>query len=374
MTGKTILMLGGQLTSLVNFRGPLIRELIAQGDRVVAVAPEPEEPWLTKLKEMGADYHEIKLSRTGLNPFADLGTFIRLVRLIQKIKPDVVFAFQAKAVVYGLPAALCAGVKRRVAMIEGLGQGFGSNRKGWRRKLVCFLVPRLYKTSLKSAQSVIFLNPTDLNDFTTMKIIPAPKAILIDGIGVDLDHFKPQPLPPNTSLHFMMVARLLVEKGVRTYLEAAKEVKKIHPECRFSLYGAEDKSHAGVPLAEVQRQESVVWRYVNDLREALSSCHVFVLPTTYREGLPRSTLEAMATGRAIITTDVPGARETVVDRVNGLLIRPSSVKGLVEAMLYMVDHNTDVQKFGEASLAMARDRFDVRNINRIIISTLRGGV
>ena len=230
-----ILLLGVQLTSLVNFRGPLMRDLIAAGHEVVAIAPEPAEPWLSQLKALGARYIEAPIARTGLNPLKDAKSLIWLWRKLRAEKPDVVFAFQAKAVIYGIPAAWLAGIRRRVAMIEGLGQGFVKDGpQSLKRRVLGAVLPALYWLGLRKAQTVLFLNPDDEAEFRQLGIIRHQKAVQIPGIGVDLVHFSQQPLPAGPPV-FLMLARLLIDKGVREFAAAAKAIRKNHPEARFQL-------------------------------------------------------------------------------------------------------------------------------------------
>ncbi len=367
-----ILLIGVQLTSLANFRGPLIRDLVAAGHEVVAVAPEPKEPWLTRLRECGARYVEAPLQRTGINPLADLALTWWLARLCRHEKPDVVLAFQAKAVIYGLPAAWLAGVKRRCAMIEGLGQAFSDEPiQGFKRKLIAGLLPALYKWSLKAAQLVFFLNPDDRAEFRARGIITKQhQAVEIPGIGVDLDHFQVQPLP-ESGMSFLMMARLLADKGVREYAEAARLVKARFPDAVFNLLGPFDSSPAGVTKAEVSSWKSVTYLgETPDVRPFLAGSHVFVLPTFYREGMPRSILEAMASGRAIVTTNVPGARATVVDGVNGFLVHPKDVAALAATLTKLCEQPELVSALGQASRKLAEEKFEVGRINRMIISAM----
>lgn len=364
-----VLLLGVQLTSLVNFRGPLIRDLVAAGHEVVAVAPEPVEPALSQLQAIGALYREAPLARTGLNPVADLSVFLWLVRLFRQEKPDALLAFQAKAVIYGIPAAWFARILHRVAMIEGVGQGFIQTKGGLKRRIVRFLVPLLYRISLSFAQAIIFLNKDDEADFRAHGIVHRQRVLQIPGIGVDLSHYAAQPLPP-LPLTFLMIGRLIVDKGVREYLAAAQRVKALYPDVRFQLLGARDRSHVGIPVGEVEAGGAVEYLgEVQDVRPILAGCHVFVLPS-YREGMPRSTMEAMATARAVITTDVPGARETVMDQKNGRLVRARDTESLAAAMIALIQSPEQVQCMGQQSRVLAEQRYDVHRINQLILSVL----
>lgn len=367
-----ILVLGGQLAALANFRGPLIRDLIAAGHEVVAVAPEPAEPWLGQVKALGATYIEAPLQRVSLNPFADLAFMVWLWRIFRKERPDVVFAFQAKPVIYGMLAAALAGVKRRIAMIEGLGQGFANTAGSWRRRLAGAVLPLMYKVALRFAHEVIFLNADDVDDFTRLGIINGQKVRQIPGIGVDLQHFAQQALPEGP-VTFIMIARLLIDKGVREYAAAAAAVKQQYPDACFLLLGPYDPSPAGIRSDEVESWSQLEYLgATSDVRPYLAVAHVFVLPTFYREGMPRSALEALAVGRVVITTDSPGARETVVAGSNGYLVKPRSVAELSAAMLAVLQHPHQLAAMAVASRKMAEERFCVQAINRQIIDAIQG--
>jgi len=367
------LVLGSQIASLVNFRGPLIRDLIRLGHQVVAVAPEPAEPWLSQLKALGATYIEAPMARTGINPVADLKLTVWLWQLFRRERPDVLLAFHAKPVIYGGIAAVLAGIKHRTAMIEGLGQGFATEAPTLGRKLVRLLMPLLYKAGLAGAHVVFFLNQDDEAEFRARGIIKKQKVVQIPGIGIDLAHFAPTPVPP-PPITFFMMARLLAEKGVREFAAAAAIVKAKYPQVKFQLLGQPENGKAGVPLNEVRQFQAIEYLgETSDVRPYLSACHVFVLPTFYREGLPRSILEAMATGRAILTTDAPGARETVVAGVNGYLVEKRHAAALAAAMERLLQEPDQLQAMGNASRALAEQRYEVGNINRQIIAALTDG-
>lgn len=371
-----VLLLGVQLASLVQFRGPLIQDLVAAGHEVVAVAPEPQEARCAELRALGARYVEAPLQRTGLNPLADLRLAFWLWRMFRREKPDVLLAFQAKAVIYGLRAAAAAGIRRRVAMIEGLGLGFISGGDGWKRRLARLMIPVLYRASLGAAHAVIFLNPDDEAEFRTRGLVgkAGQEVVRIPGIGVDVGHYAQEPLPPGPPFTCVMIARLLVDKGVREFAEAARLVRRDLPGTRFVLFGPADSGPAGIPLAEVEgwnREGVLIYEgETADVRPGLAASHVFVLPTSYREGFPRASLEAMATGRAIVTTDAPGAREAVRPGVNGLLVPPRNATALAETLVSLLRQPHLLTAFAKASRQKAVESHDVRGVNRQILSCL----
>lgn len=367
-----ILVLGNAARSLVNFRGPLIREMLGRGHRVTAASGEPDRSAAATLAQWGAAYEAVPLGRTGLNPFADLATFLALVRLMRRVRPDVLFAHTIKPVVYGLLAARAAGVPRRVAMITGLGYAFGDGQEA-KRRLARSMGALGYRSALRLAERVIFQNPDDRVLFVQRGLVSARKAVEVAGSGVDLAHYAPAPLPDGP-VTFLMVARLLADKGVREFAAAARIVRQAHPQARFVLVGPPDPNPAAIGVEELeawQREGAISWAgALDDVRPALAACHVFVLPSYYREGLPRSILEAMATGRAIITTDAPGCRETVVAGQNGLLVPPRDAPALAEAMLRLAADRAFVAAAGQASLALARETFDVAKVNAEILEVV----
>jgi glycosyltransferase involved in cell wall biosynthesis len=276
-------------------------------------------------------------------------------------------------VICGVPTASLAGVPRRTAMIEGLGQGFRSDG-GWKRRLLSGLLPRLYRAALAHAHVVFFLNDDDVADFRALGILrPDHHVVKLPGIGVDLQHYveAPQPDGPPT---FLMVARLLRDKGVLEYARAARRVREVFPEARFHLLGPPDPTPAGVPVDEVRALTDVTWLgETSDVRPYLAACHAFVLPTWYLEGLPRSILEALATGRAVVTTTIRGARDTVVDGSNGHLVPPKDADALADALLDLLRHPDRFATMGHASRRLAEARFEVGAVNRRIRDALLGG-
>jgi glycosyltransferase involved in cell wall biosynthesis len=362
-----LVFLGVQLTSLVRFRGPLIRALKSAGHEIIAIAPDPDPYWQAQLAECGASYIEAPIARTGTNPVRDIAAFFWLWRTLRAQKPDVLFCFQAKAVIYGLLAGWLAGVSRRVAMIEGLGQGFIPGA-GFKRQIVRLCVPLLYLISMPAAHKVIFLNPDDELDFKRRWLVRPQQAVRVPGIGVDLEHFAQTPLPA-PPLVFLMIGRLIIDKGVREYAAAAKIVRAKYPAIRFWLIGEPDTSHVGVPAVTLADVEYL--GVLTDVRPSLASCHVFVLPS-YREGMPMASMEALAMGRPIITTDVPGAREMVVQSANGLLVKAKDSNELAAAMIKMIDLAETLGQKGRASRVLAETRFDMRQINRTVMSILLG--
>ena len=272
-------------------------------------------------------------------------------------------------------AAWWANVPRRIAMIEGLGFVFtpGAGRPSFKRRALKWLVMGLYRMGLSCAHRVVFLNPDDQREFVEAGLLPAPKAFLLGGIGVDLEQWRPVPsvIEPAT---FVLAARLLREKGIEQYAQAARMVKQQYPHARFILLGGLDDNPGALSRPDVQAwvNEGILeWPGHVPVQPWLAQASVFVLPS-YREGVPASTQEAMAMGRAVITTDAPGCRETVVDHVNGFLVPVRNPHVLAEKMRRFIEQPDLIVSMGEASRRMAEERFDVHKVNQRLIGVLLG--
>lgn len=359
------MVVGAQPEYLTNLRGPLIRELVAAGHRVTAVGAAEHASVREKLESWGAHYRVVPIQRAGLNPIADLRAIAGLYALFRRERPDVVFAYTVKPVVYGLPMAWLAGVRRRFAMIAGRGYAFMEGAE-FKRRLARTLASAAYRIGLSATQAVAFQNEDDLALFRERKILPKSlKTIRIFGSGVDLDHYTASP-PPEGPPTFLMIARLLRDKGVPEYAAAARIVRRTRADARFLLVGPYDHSPNGLKPAEVEGwvADGLIdyAGEADDVRPWLARAHVYVLPSKYGEGVPRSVLEALSTGRAVITTDAPGCRDTVVDG-SGYLVRPGDVDDLAAAMLRATEDPAGTAAMGKAGLELARRRFDVRAVN-----------
>ena len=354
--------------SLLHFRGPLIDALLASGQSVhVAVPDLPfSSPIRSRLEANGVSVHDIPLQRTATNPGADFRLLIHLVRLLRQVRPQRVLGYTIKPVVYGMLAAWLARVPQRFALITGLGYAF-QDAEG--RGAVRTLVKRLYSLSLGCAHKVFFQNPDDEGLFRKLGLVPdrVPSCV-VNGSGVDLDFYKVAPVP--VGHHFLLVARLLGDKGVREYAEAARRIRLQHPEVFFHLVGWLDENPDAISQQELDgwfEDGTLVFHgRLADVRPVVAGCSVYVLPS-YREGTPRTVLEAMAMGRAIITTDAPGCRETVVHGENGFLVPVRSVDGLVAAMQRFLEDPTLVEKMGRRSRAIAEEKYDVHKVNAVML-------
>ena len=370
---KTIAIISNQAFSLINFRGKLIQALVDEGTRVYALAPDYSDELRQTLKLLGAEPIDYNLVRTGMNPVMDCFNMFRLAIVLRSLRPDVTFAYYIKPVIFGTLAAWLARVPYRVSLIAGLGYVFTDSSEGWSRKRLLLRagVSWLYQLALGRAHRVVFQNEDDITEFVQAGLVAAEKVVLISGTGVDLNQWPISP-PCTQSITFLMAARLLREKGIVQYADAARQIKEHYPEVRFMLLGGLDPNPGGLKSAEVQAWVDdglLEWPGHVPVQPWLMQTSVYVLPS-YREGLPRSTQEAMAMGRAVITTDAPGCRETVDDGVNGFLVPVRDVNALVAAMLRFIENPDLIESMGQQSRRLAEERFDVHRINAKLLEVL----
>ena len=376
MKNKFVLI-ASHAKSVINSRRNLIDDLQNNSMDVHVLIPKlssiDNDVTRKKIEEIGVTVHEVHLNRTGLNLISDFIAFIHIVITLWKIKPDYVISYTIKPVIYGTLAAKIAGIKHRFALITGLGSVFNEG-KSKRSKSLLFIVKHMYKVSLLGAEKVFFQNPDDMRLFQKYKIVSALQSCVVNGSGVDLDYYKFSNPPGKIS--FLLLARLLNSKGVRIYFEAAQIVKSLYPNIEFSLAGhIDDLNNDSISRGEldswIERKVINYYGQMSDVRTAIANCSIYVLPSFYREGVPRSILEAMSMGRAIITTNTPGCKETVIDGENGYLIDPKSVSKLVDAIMKFVNQPETVRKMGVKSREMAEEKYDVYKVNDFMLRKMK---
>lgn len=359
--------------SLTNFRGRLLAAMVRAGHDVIACAPDDDPATEASLQAMGVRYRRISMQRTERNPLGDLRTLWDLVRLLRDERPGVVLAYTQKPIIYGGLAARLAGNTRFHAMVSGLGHVF-SDDGGKPRRLLQLLVAVLYRAAVAKAETVFVFNRDDDAEMRRWRILrPSHRVVQVPGSGIDTSRFAVQPLPAGAPV-FLLVARLLRSKGLAEFAEAARLVRERFPAARFQLLGPLDPNPAGVTLDELAAwNASGGVEYLGETKDVapfLARASVFVLPTFYREGLPRTILEAMATGRAIITTDAPGCRETVEPDRNGYLVPVRDAAALADAMVPFLRDPELAARMGARSRQIAEARFDVEKVNALLLSTM----
>lgn len=371
------LVIAGYAPSLIGFRGPLISALQEKGMHVHVAAPDLllGDAVRVQLEAKGLVVHNIPLQRTGTNPLRDFRSLWSLWRLLRRVQPHYLLSYTVKPVIYGTLAAWLAGVPHRFALITGLGYAFmeQSSGSGPKRGRVKALVQSLYFHALAKAHKVFFQNPDDEAVFRRLGLLPpAVPSVVVNGSGVDVTAYAVAPQPA-TGMQFLLIARLLGDKGVREYAEAARRIRATNPSVHFALVGWIDSNPDSISQQELDRwvNEGTV-NYLgrlSDVRPAIACSHVYVLPS-YREGTPRTVLEAMAMGRAVITTDAPGCKETVVDGHNGFLVPVKSVDALEQAMLKFVNDPSLVTRMGNRSRRVAEEKYDVHKVNAVMLDEM----
>lgn len=369
---KTIIVIGALPRSLYNFRGELIRRLVSHGYKVIAMSAPATDGEILKIKDLGADFVSYPVSRNSINPFKDINTLLFFRKFFKLTKPEYIISYTIKPVVWSGIATFGLDFINFSAMITGL--GFAFDKSSFFRKILMFIVSFLYRLSLSRAKNVIFQNRDDLDFFVSKKIVSSKVCHKVPGSGVPIEQFPFTCMPPQ-GMVFLLISRLLNEKGIRYFVEAAKKIKHIYPLVRFQLLGPTDPSLDGISIDEVTKwHDEGIIEYLGetiDVRPYLANCHVFVLPSYYGEGLPRTILEAMSMGKAILTTDNVGCREPVVDGLNGFLVPIKNSTAIAEKMKWFIEHPTETKKMGVISRSLIEDKFDVKKVNEIIFDILK---
>ena len=394
---RRIALLCNHAPAVAGFRGPLIRDMVKRDAVVYAFAPNYTDRTKKQVVELGAVPVDFQMNRTGANLVQEMLAVVRLERLLRGLRIDVCLGFMTKLVVYGSIAAFFAGVRNRYSMIEGLGYFFTKDDRkvDLRKTLIRSAITLLYRLCLPLNRTLFFLNPDDPADLAAEGALGRTSVLVLDGgIGIDIREYTSASLD-GESVTFLLVARLLREKGVREYVSAAERLKQAYPQVRFVLVGSEDTNPGGIGETEARdwvERGTLDWPgAVPDAKPWYRSANVYVLPS-YREGMPRTVLEAMALGRPVITSDAPGCREAVqrldsnetidlrsgrfpaTGRVihgrNGFLVPVRDVEALAEAMEYFVVNPELIPRMGAESRRLAEERFDVRKVNARILQEI----
>lgn len=344
--------------NIANFRAGLIRTLIEKGCEVIAVAPP--DAHASRLVSMGCRFIPIDMENKGANPLKDAGLFLRYLRILRREKPDAFLGFTIKPNVYGSLAAQACGIPV-INNVSGLGTAF--IRDSWLTRVV----KGLYTLAFARSSSVFFQNGDDRQLFIEQNLVEAGRTALLPGSGIDLEHFKPaaRDAPGPHGFRFLLIARLLYDKGVGEFAEAARILKAQLPEASCALLGFLDADNrTAVPLSEVERWTSAgtleYFGAADDVRPHIAAADCVVLPS-YREGTPRTLLEAAAMGKPIVTTDVPGCREAVEHGRTGLLCGAKDAAGLAARMIEIASMTPlERQAMGAAGRQKMEREFDER--------------
>ncbi len=365
-----VLLLSSHTPSLFWFRVDLMKEMQKEGCEVIAAAQMLEADWEGRFAEIGVKYRQIRVARNGLNPFGDIITLKDIEKLILKEHPDKIFAFQAKTISYGAIAANKYGINEFYPMVAGLGSIFRG--EGLKNKLVRIVMSVLYKQAFNKSKKIFFQNNDDRQTLVNAQLLSDDKIVMIHGSGVNTEKFQPVDYPQIPS--FLFIGRLIKDKGVGEYLEACKKIKQLYKDSvRCLLVGPYDSNPSALKPEELRPLiDNGIIEYFGEQTDVcpyIARCSIYVLPS-YHEGTPKTVLEAMSMGRAIITTDAPGCRETVDNGFNGYLVEVKNIKALVEKMSYLADNPEIVKNMGERSREIACRKFDVRKVNDTILRAM----
>lgn len=346
---------------LYNFRIALAEELQSQGNEVVCISPPG--PYVKYLIEKGFHWIKLDLKRSNLNPFKEISTILNLVRFYRRERPDLVNHFTVKCVLYGSMAAYFSNSPTTINSITGLGYAFSENAGGLNK-----IASLLYSIFVRNTW-LTFQNPED-QEFFIQKGWATPSHFrLIRGSGVNVNYFTPQPFPEGSGLpKIILPARMLWSKGVREFVEAGRILKQQGIDARFILVGDTDPGNpeavAEKQLKDWQNQELVeFWGWQTDMRSVYAQATIVCLPS-YREGVPKTLLEAAACGRALVASDVPGCREIVKAGYNGLLVPSRDGKALAQALLDLLQDPARRQQMALNGRKLVVDKFSTMQINK----------
>lgn len=368
---KTFLLISPKNRTVYNFRGDLVREFQARGYEVYVTGPNRVD--IDRVEALGVHFVELPMNKNGINPTADLRYLWRLWRLMRRVRPDVVLGYTIKPVIYGSVAARLAGVPSVNAMVTGVGYLFTSTSA--KARALKAVAQGLYRLAFACARNVIFQNPDDRREFVEHGLVSERKTHVVNGSGVNMERFAPSSLPERFTV--LCISRALKSKGVQEYLEAARLVKTERPDVRFLYLGAVDEHMADAVERRVVEScvaDGIVEQFPEtpDIRPVMAQCSVFVLPS-YREGTPRTVLEAMASGRPVVTTDVPGCRETVVQGRGGYLVPVRDAGALAEQILRMAAQPREqLEQMGREARTLCREKFEVSRVNAQMLSVMLG--
>lgn len=360
---KKFLLISPKNRTAYNFRGDLIKDIIANGYDVIVTGPNRDS--VEKIEALGAKFVEIPMNKNGINPVADLKYIWRLRKLLKSEQIDISLGYTIKPFLYGAMAARLAGVKNINSMVAGAGYLFAN--KSLKARLLRVATFALYKLGFACATHVIFQNVDDLNEFVDKGFVKKSKCHVVNGSGVNMAKFVPSEYPKVPT--FFMLGRMIYSKGVMDFLEAARIVKNSATQTvRFMILGKIEKMQDGIKEEDIEPyvKDGIVEHFpeTDNIAQYYAQTSVFVLPTAYREGTPRVILEAMASARPIITTFMPGCKETVIEGKNGFFVEIHNPQQLAQKMVYFIEHPEAIAHMGEESLKLCKTKYDVQVVNQ----------
>lgn len=354
---------------IIRFRSELILSILDKGHIITILGSEPEELCINELSKFNIEYVRIPFKRFHFSPLKEIRFIIRTIKILKPLDFDVLIIYGIRLAPSITISSKLAGIKQIYAIINGIGTLFSI--KGIKGKLIRVLAYPLLFFGLRKCNKVFFQNNDDLNLFTRLGLISKRKSYLVNGSGVNLEKFRPAPLPKENL--FLFVGRIIRDKGVIEFINSARKVKEIYPNTKFILIGPFDENLTSLSENDFKLYiEKEVIEHINwtdNIYYYLKKCYVFVLPS-YHEGTPRTILEAMAVGRPIITTDAPGCRETVIDGINGFLVPINNTDKLVDKIIWMIENREKAQQMGQESLRLCRDKYDVNKVNAFLLKEM----
>jgi glycosyltransferase involved in cell wall biosynthesis len=366
-----IVVIGTACWTFEKFRGSLLRKLVLQGNEVIAIGTNRDQASLEFLETIGVRYYDVNFDKGRSDILSMVSSLSKILKIFRKHKPDVCLAYFLKPIVVASFAKFFYQF-RLISLIEGLGHTFtGKNVTKYRRLAKYFL-----QFTLQFSDKVICLNIRDKEElFSGKESRNSEQVLVLPGIGVDLKHYKLSEMP-RTELNFLFLSRLLKAKGLPEFIGAAVEMKSRAVKASFSVYGQVDDSVHGVETELLERLngEGVIHYggLVHDVRQVIESAHVLVLPTFYREGLPRCIQEAMAMGRPVITTDFSGCSGIIKGKVNGCIVDSRNIHSLVEAMEWFCSNKEKFESLSLESRNTAERHFDCDRSDEILQNLLCG--
>ncbi len=371
------------LPSVINFRGYLLDKLIEEGDKVWVLCPTNNsfKNYEEILYSKGITFIPLNMDRLSMNIISEISLLKQILSSLNSINPNIIIAFHPKALIYtGIILSIMKIFQKNnnisyFPVITGAGTLFDDKKKNLKSFSRRILIKILYRIGLRQAKTIIFQNEDDIREFKLSRILKADyKVKRVYGSGVSLDKFPPKPIPKEPN--FLMLSRLLINKGVTEYLEASAIVKEKYPNAHFKLAGFHEVNHPSAISHEllnyhINKNHIEFLGHIKNVKDQLQLCRFYVLPS-YREGTPRSVLEAMATKRPIITTDVPGCRETVINGFNGFLVPPKNSRDLALAMIKLIEQSDqETIQMGSNSYELVERFYEVNKVNKSIIKIIK---
>jgi glycosyltransferase involved in cell wall biosynthesis len=361
--------------SLVNFRFELLQRMVGNGHEVLALAPGIDTKTGKALEDIGVAHQEISMARTGVNPLADLRTVRALTAALRDFRADVILPYTMKPIIYGNMAARRAGTARRYALFTGLGYTFSEEKPTGKRAIVRAIAIRLYRSALQGLDLGFVYNSVEEADIRRFRLVPEDVPLLrVPGSGVNLVRYEDSAMPDGP-IRFLMIARLLKSKGIDIYVEAARLLKQRGIAAEVQLLGPLDTNPDAYTAVDLERwQSEKILTYLgatSDVRPFIRNASVIVLPAIHREGVPRTLLEGMSMGRAVITTDVPGCAHTIVHGEDGLIVPAGDSRALADAMTRLVTDPKLAATMGRSGRKRAEAVYNIHRVNKLLLQSMR---